>query len=99
MAKKLRRYFFGVFEDGPILKIVQLISSNGHPILIDIKKTEMECSIYHDVGRRFESGGPDQLPNPEGDLGSLPEITMEEEGELDSVVSPHEHLLSIFPLN
>ncbi len=96
--RKLRKYFFGVFEDGPVLKIVQLINSNGHPILIDIKKTEMECSIYHDIGRRYESGETEQ-PNPEGELGSITEISMGDEGELDSVVSPHEHLLSIFPLN
>jgi len=98
MGKKNRKYYFGIFEDGPVLKIIQIINSNGHPILIDIKKTEMECSIYHEAGRNYDSQAPDINPE-ELTLDSLPDINLEESGELDSVISPHEHLLSVFPLN
>ena len=98
MAKKSRKYYFGIFEDGPILKIAQIINSNGHPILIDMKKTEMECSIYHEAGRNYDSQAP-EIENAELSVDSLPDINLEESGELDSVISPHEHLLSIFPLN
>lgn len=98
MAKKSRKYYFGIFEDGPVLKIAQIINSNGHPILIDIKKTEMECSIYHDAGRNYDSQAP-EISSEDLSVDSLPDINLGESGELDSVISPHEHLLSIFPLN
>ncbi|MCF7911251.1 MAG: hypothetical protein K9M99_01885 [Candidatus Cloacimonetes bacterium] len=98
MAKKTRKYYFGIFEDGPILKIAQIINSNGHPILIDLKKTEMECSIYHEGGRNFDTQTP-EIESEELIMESLPGISLGEESELDSVISPHEHLLSIFPLN
>ncbi|MDP8219986.1 MAG: hypothetical protein P9X26_01455 [Candidatus Stygibacter frigidus] len=98
MAKKYRKYYFGIFEDGPILKIAQIINSNGHPILIDIKKTEMENSIYHDTSRNYDNQ-PTEVNANELGVDSLPDINLEESGDLDSVISPHEHLLSVFPLN
>jgi TolA-binding protein len=98
MAKKSRKYYFGIFEDGPVLKIAQIINSNGHPILIDMKKTEMECSIYHDRGQNYDNQSPD-LESEDVVMESLPDMNLDSEEELDSVISPHEHLLSIFPLN
>jgi TolA-binding protein len=98
MSKKTRKYFFGIFEDGPILKIVQLIAAGGNPILIDLKKTEMECSIYHDIDKRYENEAPEMLGTDLA-VDNLPDIDLSAESELDSVVSPHEHLLSVFPLN
>lgn len=98
MGRKTRKYFFGVFEDGPVLKIAQLISSNDHPILIDIKKTEMESSIYHDIEREQEPD-IDNIEEPEPEFNDITELNFDDSSELDSVVNPHEHLLSIFPLN
>ncbi|MCF7919952.1 MAG: hypothetical protein K9N06_08570 [Candidatus Cloacimonetes bacterium] len=96
--KKARKYFFGIFEDGPVLKIAQLIVSNGHPILVDIKKTEMECSIYHDADRDH-TPPPSAIAQEESNFETISDISFDDSGELDSVVNPHEHLLSIFPLN